>query len=39
MFPNLFWKVTFGARFHLSEYGNISSLLILYAVDHRQFIR
>ena len=29
--PSLFWDVTFGARFNLSGYGNISSLLILYA--------
>jgi O-antigen/teichoic acid export membrane protein len=29
--PSLFWDVTFGARFNLSAYGNISSLLMLYA--------
>jgi O-antigen/teichoic acid export membrane protein len=29
--PSLFWKFTFGARFNLSGYGDISLLLILYA--------
>jgi O-antigen/teichoic acid export membrane protein len=32
MLPDLFWKVTFGAQFNLNAYGNISSLLMLYAV-------
>ncbi len=32
MLPTLFWKVTFGPQFNLSGYGNISSLLILYAI-------
>src|SRR5882724_294139 len=29
--PSLFWKFTFGTRFNLSGYGDISSLLMLYA--------
>jgi len=31
MVPSLFWKITFGARFNLTAYGDISALLILYA--------
>jgi O-antigen/teichoic acid export membrane protein len=31
MVPSLFWKITFGARFNLTGYGDISALLILYA--------
>src|SRR5438874_4206884 len=29
--PSLFWEITFGAQFNLSAYGDVASLLILYA--------
>ncbi|HKS72474.1 MAG TPA: oligosaccharide flippase family protein [Terriglobales bacterium] len=32
MVPGFFWRVMFGARFELTRYGSISSLLLLYAL-------